>query len=98
MPLADPTTWPGAAGSCSTRGIDVALAFYPASPRDEVGFPMQVTAANADEQVTELLAALDGWPTSSPPPGLVRRNRPALSGVIPAAAGKVVGGEGGAMR
>ena len=31
----------------------------PGVPRDEVGFRMQVTAATTDEQVTELLAALD---------------------------------------
>jgi hypothetical protein len=28
-------------------------------PRDEVGFRLQVTAANTDEEVTELLAVLD---------------------------------------
>jgi 8-amino-7-oxononanoate synthase len=40
-------------------GIYVILAFYPGVPRDEVGFRIQVTAANTDEQVTERLAALD---------------------------------------
>ena len=28
-------------------------------PREEVGFRIQVTAANTDDEVTELLAALD---------------------------------------
>ena len=28
-------------------------------PREEVGFRIQVTAANTDDQVTELLVALD---------------------------------------
>ena len=35
------------------------LAFYPGVPREEVGFRIQVTAANTDDEVTELLAALD---------------------------------------
>jgi 8-amino-7-oxononanoate synthase len=37
----------------------VTLAFYPGVPREEVGFRIQVTAANTDEEVTELLAVLD---------------------------------------
>jgi 8-amino-7-oxononanoate synthase len=41
------------------RGIYVTLAFYPGVPRQEVGFRIQVTAANTDDQVGELLAALD---------------------------------------
>jgi 8-amino-7-oxononanoate synthase len=40
-------------------GIYVTLAFYPGVPRDEVGFRVQVTAANTDDEVDELLAALD---------------------------------------
>ena len=31
----------------------------PGVPREEVGFRIQVTAANTDDQVSELLAALD---------------------------------------
>jgi hypothetical protein len=45
--------------SCSTGGIYLTLAFYPGVPREEVGFRIQVTAANTDDQVSELLAALD---------------------------------------
>jgi hypothetical protein len=41
------------------RGIYVTFAFYPGVPREEVGFRIQVTAANTDDQVSELLAALD---------------------------------------
>jgi len=37
----------------------VTLAFYPRVPREEVGFRIQVTAANTDDQVSELLGALD---------------------------------------
>jgi 7-keto-8-aminopelargonate synthetase-like enzyme len=35
------------------------LAFYPGVPREEVGFRIQVTAANTDDEVSELPAALD---------------------------------------
>jgi 8-amino-7-oxononanoate synthase len=41
------------------QGIYVTLAFYPGVPREEVGFRIQVTAANTDDEVTELLVALD---------------------------------------
>ena len=58
MPWPTPTTWQGRPVS-ARPGIYVTLAFYPGVPRDEVGFRMQVTAASTDEQVTELLAALD---------------------------------------
>ena len=39
--------------------IYVTLALYPGVPREEVGFRIQVTAANTDDEVAELLAALD---------------------------------------
>jgi uncharacterized membrane protein YjdF len=35
------------------------VAFYPGVPREEVGFRIQVTAANTDDEVTDLLVALD---------------------------------------
>jgi 8-amino-7-oxononanoate synthase len=44
------------------RGVYVTLAAYPLVPRDQVGFRVQVTAANTDEQVDHLgvvLAELD---------------------------------------
>jgi len=40
------------------RGIYVTLAAFPLVPRAEVGFRIQVTAANTDEQVDHLLAVL----------------------------------------
>jgi 8-amino-7-oxononanoate synthase len=40
------------------HGIYVTLAAYPLVPRDEVGFRVQVTAANTDEQVDDLCAGL----------------------------------------
>jgi 8-amino-7-oxononanoate synthase len=40
------------------RGIYVTLAAYPLVPRNQVGFRVQVTAANTDEEVADLCAAL----------------------------------------
>jgi 8-amino-7-oxononanoate synthase len=40
------------------RGIYVTLAAYPLVPRDEVGFRIQVTAANTDAEVSHLIATL----------------------------------------
>jgi 8-amino-7-oxononanoate synthase len=40
------------------RGIYVTMAVYPLVPRDEVGFRLQVTAANTDEQIDHLCAVL----------------------------------------
>ena len=41
------------------RGIYVTLAAYPLVPRDEVGFRIQVTAANTDEEIDRAIAALE---------------------------------------
>ena len=41
------------------HGVNATLAFYPGVPRQGVGFRLQVTAANTDEQVTALLAVLE---------------------------------------
>jgi diguanylate cyclase (GGDEF)-like protein len=41
------------------RGVYVTLAAYPLVPREEVGFRVQVTAANTDAEVDTLLAALE---------------------------------------
>jgi len=59
VPLADPDDLARAGRFLLDRGIYVTLAFYPGVPRQEVGFRIQVTAANTDDQVGELLAALD---------------------------------------
>ncbi|MEV6925352.1 pyridoxal phosphate-dependent aminotransferase family protein [Dactylosporangium sp. NPDC051485] len=40
------------------RGLFVTLAPYPGVPRDQVGFRVQVTAANTDEQIDELNAVI----------------------------------------
>ena len=39
-------------------GIYVTLAAYPLVPRSQVGFRIQVTAANAEDEIDELLAAI----------------------------------------
>jgi 8-amino-7-oxononanoate synthase len=59
VPLADPDELDRAGRFLFDRGIYVTLAFYPGVPREEVGFRLQVTAANSDEEVDELLAVLD---------------------------------------
>ncbi len=40
------------------RGIYVTLAAYPLVPREEVGFRIQITAANTDEQISLLITTL----------------------------------------
>jgi len=59
VPLADPDDLDAAGAFLFERGIYATLAFYPGVPRHEVGFRLQVTAANTDEQVTSLLGVLD---------------------------------------
>jgi 8-amino-7-oxononanoate synthase len=59
VPLADPEDLPRAGRFLLDHGIYATLAFYPGVPRQEVGFRLQLTAANTDQQVTELLAVLD---------------------------------------
>jgi 8-amino-7-oxononanoate synthase len=41
------------------RGVYVTLAAYPLVPRDEVGFRIQLTAANTDAEIDSLIAALE---------------------------------------
>ena len=66
VPLADPDDLARAGRFLLEHGIYVTLAFYPGVPREEVGFRIQVTAANTDHEVTELLAALDGLADAVP--------------------------------
>jgi 8-amino-7-oxononanoate synthase len=40
------------------RGLYVTMAAYPLVPKDEVGFRIQITAANDDEQIERLIEAL----------------------------------------
>ena len=59
VPLADPGHLERVGRFLFDRGIYVTLAFHPGVPLHEVGFRLQVTAANTDEQVDHLLVVLD---------------------------------------
>jgi 8-amino-7-oxononanoate synthase len=58
VPLAEPEDLDLLGRALLDRGIYVTLAPYPGVPRDEVGFRIQVTAANTDAEVDALLDAL----------------------------------------
>ena len=47
------------------RGIYVTMAVYPLVPREEVGFRLQLTAANTDEQVEQLCTSSARSPSAS---------------------------------
>ncbi|MEU8519941.1 aminotransferase class I/II-fold pyridoxal phosphate-dependent enzyme [Streptomyces sp. NBC_01216] len=54
IPLGDPAELESVAAFLWDRGIYVTLASYPLVPRDQVGFRVQITAANTDEEIEEL--------------------------------------------
>jgi 8-amino-7-oxononanoate synthase len=58
IPLASPDDLLPVGRMLTDLGIYVTMAPYPGVPRDEVGFRIQVTAANTDAQIDELLAAM----------------------------------------
>jgi 8-amino-7-oxononanoate synthase len=58
VPLADPDSVDEVGDMLFDRGIYVTMAVYPLVPRDEVGFRLQLTAANTDEQVDHLCMVL----------------------------------------
>jgi 8-amino-7-oxononanoate synthase len=58
LPLADPDDVDAVGEFLFARGIYVTLAAYPLVPRDQVGFRVQVTAANGDDEIEELCAVL----------------------------------------
>ncbi len=58
IPLADPDRIDEVGRFLFDHGIYVTLAAYPLVPRNEVGFRVQLTAANTDEQVTHLIDVL----------------------------------------
>jgi 8-amino-7-oxononanoate synthase len=57
--MADPDDLGKVGAIMYERGIYVTLAFYPGVPRDQVGFRLQLTAANTDEEVDELVEVLE---------------------------------------
>jgi 8-amino-7-oxononanoate synthase len=58
IPLADPDTVGEVGDMLFDRGIYATMAVYPLVPRHEVGFRLQLTAANTDEQVDHLEVVL----------------------------------------
>ncbi|MFC9394648.1 aminotransferase class I/II-fold pyridoxal phosphate-dependent enzyme [Streptomyces sp. NPDC057027] len=58
IPLGDAGDLDAVATFLWERGIYVTLASYPLVPRDRVGFRIQITAANTDEEIGQLCAAL----------------------------------------
>jgi 8-amino-7-oxononanoate synthase len=58
IPLADPDSVGAVGDLLFDRGIYVTMAVYPLVPRDEVGFRIQLTSANTDEQVDHLCEVL----------------------------------------
>ena len=59
IPLRDHRQIGGVGQLLFDRGVYVTLAAYPLVPRDEVGFRVQLTAANTDAEVDTLIAALE---------------------------------------
>jgi 8-amino-7-oxononanoate synthase len=60
VPLADPEDLDRVGHALLADGIYTTLAPYPGVPRSEVGFRVQVTAANTDEEIDALLRTLTG--------------------------------------
>ena len=58
IPLADADDLDAVGRLLWEAGIYVTLAAYPLVPRAEVGFRVQVTAANTDDEVDELCSCL----------------------------------------
>jgi 7-keto-8-aminopelargonate synthetase-like enzyme len=58
IPLANHEDIDAAGHFLFERGIYVTLAAYPLVPKGQVGFRVQVTAANTHEEVTDLIAAV----------------------------------------
>jgi 8-amino-7-oxononanoate synthase len=58
IPLADADTVDEVGNVLFDRGIYATMAVYPLVPRDEVGFRLQLTSANTDEQIDHLCEVL----------------------------------------
>lgn len=58
IPLADADEIDAVGRFLFDEGVYVTLAAYPIVPRNEVGFRVQLTAANTDDEVSILIAAL----------------------------------------
>jgi 8-amino-7-oxononanoate synthase len=73
VPLADPDRLIEVGTALLDRGIYTTLAPYHGVPRAEVGFRVQVTAANSDAQIDSLLDTLSWLMTGYDPGGPVLR-------------------------
>ena len=69
VPLADADTVDEVGELLFRRGIYVTMAVYPLVPREEVGFRLQLTAANTDEQVDHLCGRRDARRVDVPDAG-----------------------------
>ena len=58
IPLAEPDRIKEVGNYLFDRGIYVTMAAYPLVPRNEVGFRVQVTAANSDAEIAQLIEVL----------------------------------------
>jgi 8-amino-7-oxononanoate synthase len=58
IPLAEPERIKEVGDYLFNRGIYVTMAAYPLVPRNEVGFRVQVTAANSDAEIEQLIEVL----------------------------------------
>ena len=58
IPLAEPDRIKEVGDYLFNRGIYVTMAAYPLVPRNEVGFRVQVTAANSDAEIAQLIEVL----------------------------------------
>jgi 8-amino-7-oxononanoate synthase len=58
LPLGNPDDIDAVGDFLFTQGIYVTLAAYPLVPRGQVGFRIQVTAANSDEEIDRLCSVL----------------------------------------
>lgn len=67
IPLADASDLDAVAGFLWEQGIYVTLAAYPLVPRDRVGFRVQLTALNSDDDIDRLNAALTRLSERFPP-------------------------------
>ncbi|MFD0313099.1 aminotransferase class I/II-fold pyridoxal phosphate-dependent enzyme [Streptomyces flavalbus] len=74
VPLADPADLDAVAAFLWREGVYVTLAPYPLVPRDRVGFRLQITALNSDDDIDRLNATLTGLATRFP----LRRKRSPL--------------------
>ena len=59
IPLADHRRVADVGNMLFDRGVYVTLAAYPLVPKDEVGFRVQLTAANTDGEIDTLISALE---------------------------------------